>query len=305
MRRLATVVPAVVLGLSLLAPARADRPIRIDVTYSGCSIVEGPLSLGLSALPDEIHATFVILAPTWPPPIDTPFDPVVLSASLILGDLHMNEDDLAFFTIAFSIPEEQPLQISELTYLGAVDETDTAKGLEVPNSSFEINITGTDTASDEFFHYRCTTSSQTFEVLPQNLPPDCTNAAPSLDELWPPNHKFVPVTITGVTDPDGDPVTITIDSIFHDEPVTGRGQGAGNTSPDGKGVGTSTAEVRAERNGNRRTPGNGRFYHITFTADDGNGGTCTATVKVCVPHDQKPGHVCGDEGALFDSTGGS
>ena len=135
-----------------------------------------------------------------------------------------------------------------------------------------------------------------------NRAPDCGNAAPSLATLWPPNHKFVPVTITGVTDPDGDPITITIDSIRQDEPVNAKGQGAGNTSPDGMGVGTETASVRAERSGTKKVPGDGRVYHITFTADDGDGGTCTETVTVCVPHDQRPGHVCVDGGPLFDST---
>jgi len=132
-----------------------------------------------------------------------------------------------------------------------------------------------------------------------NHNPDCSNAAPSVATLWPPNHKFVPITITGVTDPDGDPVTITIDSIFQDEPVDA--EGSGNTAPDGKGVGTDTAEVRAERSGTKKVPGNGRVYHIGFTADDGKGGTCSGTVKVCVPHDQADDE-CVDDGPLYDST---
>jgi len=116
-----------------------------------------------------------------------------------------------------------------------------------------------------------------------NCPPDCSNAAPSIATLWPPNHEFVPISILGVTDPDGDPVTITINSIYQDEPVDAKG--SGDTAPDGQGVGTDTAEVRAERSGSKKVPGNGRVYHIAFTADDGHGGSCTGTVRVCVPHD--------------------
>ena len=59
-----------------------------------------------------------------------------------------------------------------------------------------------------------------------------------------------------------------------------------------------TALLRAERSGT----GDGRVYHVTFRADDGQGGTCEGTVTVCVPHDQRPGHVCGDQGSLVDST---
>ncbi len=135
---------------------------------------------------------------------------------------------------------------------------------------------------------------------PANEPPDCTAAAPDPDELWPPNHKFHDVSIVGVTDPDGDPVTITITGIAQDEPLEGLGDG--NTCPDADGVGTDIAVVRAERSGTKTTPGDGRVYHISFTAEDGQGGECSETVTVCVPHDQRPGHVCVDQGPLFDST---
>jgi len=43
-----------------------------------------------------------------------------------------------------------------------------------------------------------------------NQPPDVSDANPSIKCIWPPNHKFVDITIEGVTDPDGDAVTITI-----------------------------------------------------------------------------------------------
>jgi hypothetical protein len=129
-----------------------------------------------------------------------------------------------------------------------------------------------------------------------NQPPDCSNAMSSIDDIWPPNHKFVDIDIIGVTDPDGDPITIVIDDITQDEMVNGKGDG--NTSPDGDGVGSSTAGVRAERSGK----GNGRVYVIGFTADDGIGGSCSGSVAVCVPHDQRPGHVCIDDGQNHDST---
>ena len=131
-------------------------------------------------------------------------------------------------------------------------------------------------------------------ALTCNLIPDCAGATPSSDELWPPNHNYHAINVN-VTDPDGDPVTVTIDSIFQDEAVDAKG--SGNTAPDGQGVGTSTAEVRAERAGK----GDGRVYHIGFTADDGRGGTCSGTVLVSVPHSQN-GTPAGDDGPLFDST---
>jgi hypothetical protein len=128
-----------------------------------------------------------------------------------------------------------------------------------------------------------------------NDDPDCSGAFPSESALWPPNHKMKSVTIVNVTDPDGDDVTITIDSIFQDEPTNGLGDG--DKSPDGSGVGTSTAEVRSERSGTS----DGRVYHISFTAEDENGGTCSGEVLVTVPHDQS-GAPAVDQGPLFDST---
>jgi len=113
-----------------------------------------------------------------------------------------------------------------------------------------------------------------------NSPPSCNGAQPSISSMWPPNHKFVSIDVTGITDPDGDSITVLIDSIFQDEPTNGLGDG--DTSPDGFGVGTTQAQVRAERSGLL----NGRVYTIKFTASDPIGATCTQSVIVGVPHDK-------------------
>ena len=121
----------------------------------------------------------------------------------------------------------------------------------------------------------------------------CPQAYASPNSLWPPNHKYQSINIKGVTDPDGDPITIVVNSIRQDEPVNGLGDG--DTSPDAT---INPLQVRAERSGT----GNGRVYQIGFTAQDGKGGTCNGTVKVCVPHDQGKGKVCVDDGPQYDST---
>jgi hypothetical protein len=133
------------------------------------------------------------------------------------------------------------------------------------------------------------------QVEVPNQPPICSAASPSTNALWPPDHSFAAVNVLGVTDPDGDAISITIDSIFQDEAVNV--PGSGDTSPDGRGVGRSKAWVRAERAGGV----NGRVYHIAFTADDGNGGACSGEVQVGVPHDEEKDTPI-DDGALYDST---
>src|SRR4029077_14293850 len=97
------------------------------------------------------------------------------------------------------------------------------------------------------------------------------------DQLWPPNHKFVPVVIMGVTDATAAPITFTITGVTQDEPLIDRGDG--QTCPDAAGVGTDSALLRSERSG----LGDGRVYHVSFRADDGHGAHCEGTVAVCVP----------------------
>jgi hypothetical protein len=129
---------------------------------------------------------------------------------------------------------------------------------------------------------------------PCNQNPICDNATPSND-LWPPQHKMVSASVLGVTDPDGDPVTITIDSVYQDEVLNGLGDG--NTAPDAV-INGGTVELRAERDGTA----NGRIYYINFTASDGKGGTCSGTVEVGVNHDLgKKGEAIG-EGPLYSQT---
>ena len=95
--------------------------------------------------------------------------------------------------------------------------------------------------------------------------------------------------MTGVTDPDGNAVTITVTGVTQDEPVNAKGDG--NTSPDAA-IQAGSASVRAERSGN----GNGRVYHISFRADDGQGGVCSGVVKVSVPHSMGKGLTAIDDG---------
>ena len=142
-----------------------------------------------------------------------------------------------------------------------------------------------------------TLASANLTVVNVNAPPDCTLATPLHEELWPPNHRYVDVTVAGVTDGDGDPVTTTIVAVLQDERTDGSGDGS--TCPDARGTGTSAVQVRAERSGGA----DGRVYHIRFRAADGRGASCTGTVSVCVPHDQGHGDdSCVDQGPQFDST---
>ena len=155
-----------------------------------------------------------------------------------------------------------------------------------------------------------------------NQPPDCTGARAVPGILSPPRQRLVPVGIEGITDPDGDPVTVTVTRVTQDEPVSGldwvpggigvedlgsvsaadadvepgldhRGRG---TCPDAL-LGSGGIALRAERLGR----GNGRVYTIWYDATDPHGATCSGTVRVTVPHDRRRAAV--DDGQRYDSSG--
>ncbi len=123
-----------------------------------------------------------------------------------------------------------------------------------------------------------------------NRPPVCTGVVASPTTLWPPNHQFVAVALSGATDPDGDPVTLKVTQVRQDENPRGE--------IDAQLQG-GTLLLRAERDGT----GDGRVYHVQFTVTDPQGASCSREVTVCVPHDQGTSARadCVDQGALFAS----
>ena len=99
-------------------------------------------------------------------------------------------------------------------------------------------------------------------------------------ELWPPNHKMVPVEVFLEIEDDCGPVTSEIVHVKSDEAVDAIG--SGNTAPDWEVTGDLTLLLRAERAG----PQNGRTYTITVESTDRGGNITTSRVLVKVPHDQ-------------------
>ena len=126
-----------------------------------------------------------------------------------------------------------------------------------------------------------------------NRPPDCSAVTATPATLERHNHEFELVTLSGATDPDGDPVSLSITGVTQDEPVVTQGD---DTAPDAQRA-TAPHEVylRAERN----PKGDGRVYRIAYIAADGEGGTCSGTATVNVA--RKQGDVALDSGTSHDS----
>jgi hypothetical protein len=103
----------------------------------------------------------------------------------------------------------------------------------------------------------------------------------------------VEISIDGVIDRDGDPVSLQVDEILQDERLGGRGDP--KTGADAWGIGSTLARVRAER-----SAGDGRVYHIRFSASDPIGLSCAGEFTVCVPH--RKAAECVDQGPLYDAS---
>jgi subtilisin-like proprotein convertase family protein len=121
-------------------------------------------------------------------------------------------------------------------------------------------------------------ASQAVTVL-DTTPPVLSAATANPSMLWPPNHKWVLVTV-GYTTSDLCGAVTTSLSVASNEPIDGTGDG--DTSPDWEIVDNHHVRLRAERAGG----GSGRVYTITVTAADGSGNTSQRTVAVTVPHNR-------------------
>jgi hypothetical protein len=137
----------------------------------------------------------------------------------------------------------------------------------------------------------------TVTVVNSNDPPTLSNPQASIGTLWPPDHRMVKVSILGIVDPNNNSM-ITINSVTQDEPTNGLGDG--DTAIDAIVNSDGTVALRSERSGK----GNGRVYHIHFTASDfesqATGASVSGMVKLTVPHSKKDTAI--DGGELFDST---
>jgi hypothetical protein len=139
-----------------------------------------------------------------------------------------------------------------------------------------------------------------------NTPPDASGAYPSiacvnLNEYAP--FAMIPIEILGLSDPDGDPLTVQITGVTSDEPTQ---RNNGDPAPDADGLPTAVRVRHQSFGGGRDFGGNGRVYEISFTADDGSADPVASTVLVQVPHDNAPpDDPCGgvvDDGQIFDAT---
>lgn len=128
--------------------------------------------------------------------------------------------------------------------------------------------------------YAQTDEAVTSVAVVDTTPPELSVEL-SLTEIWPPNHKFVPITVSVATsDICDDSPTLRLVSITSNEADNGTGDG--NTTGDVAGAMLGEADLqfqlRAERSGN----GGGRVYTVTYEAEDDSGNVTQRQASVTV-----------------------
>ena len=125
------------------------------------------------------------------------------------------------------------------------------------------------------------TDQCTANVTIEDTTPPSISLNVSPDELWPPNHKMVPISVdVTVSDTCGTDPQYSLLSITSNEEDNTRGDG--NTNNDIEIDEDGFISLRAERSG----LGDGRIYVITYEATDQSGNMATASDTVIVPHNQ-------------------
>jgi hypothetical protein len=119
---------------------------------------------------------------------------------------------------------------------------------------------------------------ETAVTVVDTTPPSIESATASPAQLWPPNHRMVPVTVTSAAADTCGTATCSITSVTSTEPADANDDG--NTATDWQITGPRTVDVRAERSGD----GSGRVYTVTVRCTDPAGNASTGSTTVTVAH---------------------
>ncbi|MDQ1317395.1 MAG: hypothetical protein QG588_1047 [Candidatus Poribacteria bacterium] len=124
-----------------------------------------------------------------------------------------------------------------------------------------------------------------YEYQVDTTPPMMLLNDPSPSVLWPPNHKFVDVTITGEVFDFCDPelyIGVSVAVIDAEGRSGGPDYNLLEARIDASGNIYILVSLRAERSGTN----SGRTYEVTVTVTDDSGNSTSKAVQVIVPHDQ-------------------
>jgi hypothetical protein len=175
---------------------------------------------------------------------------------------------------AFRAHDGGQLTVSGGTFSGSVESSGTDALITFIGCN--LNLTGgqlTGALADGTPINVLASASDSGQIVLQNLfvgPPSISSVSASPSQIWPPNHKWVDVTVNYITSQNCGPTTSHL-SVSNNETGTA----------DKQVIDAHHVRLLAERAGN----GSDRVYTITITATDTSGSSSQQTVAVTVPHD--------------------
>lgn len=116
----------------------------------------------------------------------------------------------------------------------------------------------------------------------RNRPPDISKAVASRPFIRRLDHVMEEVGIEGITDPEGDEVSVKVTAVMQDE--TNAALCEDDKGPDAILTGQDSVWLKGECDpGTKEDPGNGRVYTVYFRATDEYGAESSGSIKVQVP----------------------
>ena len=149
-------------------------------------------------------------------------------------------------------------------------------GASLFNRPFEYDVVH---VNAEFADQSSDHDPQVAHLCADASPPSLTvTATPNL--LWPPNHRYRPVSATASASDNADPEpSVALVSVTSNEPDDAPGEDDGHTVNDIVVLDDFSFGLRAERS----VSGSGRLYTITYKATDACGNSTVASSIVTVP----------------------
>jgi len=171
----------------------------------------------------------------------------------------------------------------ESTFTGTVGDASRTANFEDPDPGTGAGgITITEVHDITTYEYNGIAVTAVNDAPIESTPPTITISA-TPGKLWPPNHSFVPVTISGMMkDTGGSGLNLnTATYIVTDEYGLVQPKGAVAVSSDGSYF--FTVKLQASRQNDDK---DGRQYIITVSIEDKAGNKGSSSTHVIVPHDQ-------------------
>ena len=195
-------------------------------------------------------------------------DACAVSAGDVSVDISKVQDNFTLGTPNVSIVQQSETEVS---VTGSVLASD----LISSPAHVNVEVTAVDGCGAQ-------SSESTQAEIVDNTPPTISVEL-NPEQLWPPNHKMVPIAADVVAMDNCPGVSFVLTSVESNEPDNGLADG--DTTNDIQQADANTADLSFSLRAERQGTGDDRVYTATYTATDGSGNEASDSDSVVVPHD--------------------